>query len=220
MKPEAVTFDIGGIIYSDDVFKNSILGALREMVDHIDEIQFERVYLDHLKSQQGSLRNKLCQAFLGSLDHKDDLMARATKRWIFTENDLYTDAKNCIEMVRGNGCKVGIVANQATSVLDALTRDAISPLIDFLGVSAIVGVEKPDARIFQMALEQLGSKPALTVHVGNRIDTDVIPAQQLGMRTAWIMRGEANPEPTQSDLELADIALPSLVNLPQAIAVL
>ena len=58
------------------------------------------------------------------------------------------------------------------------------------------------------------------MHVGNRLDTDVLPAQSLGMRTAWILRGEANPEPSAADLATPDIVLPSLIGLPEAIAAL
>ena len=220
MKPQAVTFDIGGIIYSDDVFKRAIFGALVEIIGNVDSQEFDRIYVDHLKSQSGSLRSKLCIAFLGSLDKKDELMAKATQRWLFTESDLYLDAKSCIEDIRETGAKIGIVANQAETSLDALKRDQVAPLIDFFGISAIVGIEKPDPKIFQLALSELGSEPSRTVHIGNRLDTDVVPAQSLGMRTVWILRGEANPSPNDDDLKRPDIVLSSLAGVPEAIAAL
>jgi putative hydrolase of the HAD superfamily len=220
MKPQAVTFDIGGIIYSDDVFKRSIFGALVEIIGNVDSQEFDRIYVDHLKSQSGSLRSKLCIAFLGSLDKKDELMAKATQRWLFTESDLYLDAKSCIEDIRETGAKIGIVANQAETSLDALKRDQVAPLIDFFGISAIVGIEKPDPKIFQLALSELGSEASRTVHIGNRLDTDVLPAQSLGMRTVWILRGEANPSPNDDDLKRPDIVLSSLAGVPEAIAAL
>ena len=220
MIPQGVTFDIGGIIYSDDVFKRAIFGALEEIAGNIDTQKFEGVYNGHLKSQSGSLRSKLCIAFLGSLDAKADLMQRATARWIFTESDLYSDARSCIEKMRDAGCKIGIVANQARTVVQALERDGIANLVDFLGVSAIVGIEKPSPAIFELALAELGTPAGQTLHIGNRLDTDVLPAQKLGMRTAWILRGEANPDPTDADLKTPDIVLPSLVGIPEAIAAL
>ena len=220
MKPQAVTFDIGGIIYSDDVFKRSIFGALVEIIGNVDSQEFDRIYVDHLKSQSGSLRSKLCIAFLGSLDKKDELMAKATQRWLFTESDLYLDAKSCMEDIRETGAKIGIVANQAETSLDALKRDQLAPLIDFFGISAIVGIEKPDPKIFQLALSELGSEASRTVHIGNRLDTDVLPAQSLGMRTVWILRGEANPSPSDADLKRPDIVLSSLAGVPEAIAAL
>jgi len=148
------------------------------------------------------------------------LMAKATQRWLFTESDLYLDAKSCIEEIRETGAKIGIVANQAKTSLDALKRDQIAPLIDFFGISAIVGIEKPDPKIFQLALSELGSEAARTVHIGNRLDTDVLPAQSLGMRTVWILRGEANPSPSDDDLKRPDIVLSSLTGVPEAIAAL
>ena len=220
MKPNAVTFDIGGIIYSDDVFKRAIYGALEELAGKIDSARFEEIYVAHLKSQSGSLRSKLCLEFLGSLEAKEELMAKATALWKFSDADLYGDAKNCIEQMRAQGCAIGIVANQAATVVDSLTAHGITPLIDFMGVSALVGLEKPNPEIFQHAMSALGCAPEQIIHIGNRLDTDVLPAQALGMRTAWILRGEANPEPSESDLATPDIVLKSLSGIPDAIAAL
>ncbi|MEY4291156.1 MAG: hypothetical protein RL130_1098 [Actinomycetota bacterium] len=220
MKPSAVTFDIGGIIYSDDVFKRAIYGALEELAGKIDAARFEEIYISHLKSQSGSLRSKLCLEFLGSLAAKDELMEKATALWKFSDADLYDDAKSCITQMREQGCAIGIVANQAATVVDSLTAHGITPLIDFMGVSALVGLEKPDPEIFRKAINALKCAPEQIVHIGNRLDTDVLPAQGLGMRTAWILRGEANPEPSDSDLSTPDIVLKSLIGIPDAIAAL
>jgi len=58
------------------------------------------------------------------------------------------------------------------------------------------------------------------IHIGNRIDTDVIPAKKLGMKTVWVRRGEANPDPTDDDLKQAGITVNDLSNLPALIAAL
>lgn len=218
MKLEAITFDIGGIIYSDSVFKRSIHRALDELSGGIDPQRFEEIYNNHLESQSGSLRSKLCIAFFGNLDRKEELMKRATGYWVFEDADLYEDAIPCITHMKSLGCRIGIVANQAATVVDVLTSHQITPMIDYMGVSAIVGVEKPNPEIYQKALLALGTDPKKTLHVGNRLDTDVLPAQGLGMRTAWILRGEANPHPSSEDLETPDIVLPSLKRLPELIA--
>lgn len=218
MKLEAITFDIGGIIYSDSVFKRSIHRALDELSGGIDSQRFEEIYNNHLESQSGSLRSKLCIAFFGNLDRKEELMNRAMRYWVFEDADLYEDAIPCITHMKNLGCRIGIVANQAATVVAALTSHQIAPLIDYMGVSAIVGVEKPNPEIYQKALLALGTDPTKTLHVGNRLDTDVLPAQGLGIRTAWILRGEANPHPSSKDLETPDIVLPSLERLPELIA--
>ena len=117
MKAAAVTFDIGGVIYSDDVFKRAIFIALNKLSAGVNQADFDQVYNAHLKSQSGSLRSKLCEKFLGSLEKKSELMQIATDNWIFTPTDLYQDAKACVTALKETGAKIGIVANQpATSV--------------------------------------------------------------------------------------------------------
>jgi|FLOH01.1.fsa_nt_gi HAD superfamily hydrolase (TIGR01549 family) len=218
MKPDSVTFDVGGIIYSDEVFKRAIYGAIENFVDEIDPERFEKVYQDHLKSHSGSLRSKLCMEFFGSLDLRSQVMEIATSQWNFEESDLYLDAKDLIQKFESQGVKIGLVANQPKSVVKSLERDGILEHIKFLGISALLGVEKPDSKIFQMALHELGSVARDTIHIGNRLDTDVIPAKSLGFRTVWILRGEANPVPSRSDLEIPDIVANSLEGLAELIA--
>lgn len=217
MRPAAVTFDIGGVIYSDEVFKRAIFIALNELSPNVDQDEFDQVYSNHLKSHSGSLRSKLCEKFLGSLEKKSELMQIATDHWIFTPNDLYQDAKVCITALKESGAKIGIVANQPVSSIYSLKSDNLFELIDFLGISAIVGIEKPDIKIFELAIKELAVDPAKSIHIGNRIDTDVMPAKKLGMKTVWVRRGEANPDPSEQDLAQADITVVDLVNLPALI---
>jgi HAD superfamily hydrolase (TIGR01549 family) len=214
----AATFDVGGIIYSDEVFKRAIYAAIENYAGPIDANRFEKVYDQHLKSHTGSLRSKLCMEFFGSLDLKGEIMEFATASWNFQPSDMYDDAKKTIEELRASGLKIGLVANQPKSAVESLKRDGIFDLTDFLGISAVVGLEKPDPRIFELALTELGTKAAETIHIGNRLDTDVIPAKSLGFKTVWILRGEANPTPSQEDLKVPDIVAKNLINLAEQIA--
>lgn len=56
--------------------------------------------------------------------------------------------------------------------------------LDRLVDSGIVGVEKPDARIFEIALE--GTAPSEALHLGDTFTTDVLGARNAGMRHALI----------------------------------
>ena len=216
MKVKAATFDIGGVLYSDDAFKRAIFSALNKLTT-VSKSDFDQVYLAHLKSQSGSLRSKLCEAFLGSLDKKSELMALTNGRWLFNDDDQYQDGRQCLIKLKQAGLKIGIIANQPKASADRLKADDLLQHIDFLGISAIVGFDKPDPAFFKLAIKELALPAQEIIHIGNRIDTDVNPAKALGMRTVWVRRGEANPEPSKDDLAAADITVSDLKSLPELI---
>lgn len=52
--------------------------------------------------------------------------------------------------------------------------------------SAVVGVRKPDPRIFALGVEALGLKPEEVLVVGDSYKKDIVPAESLGCRVAWL----------------------------------
>lgn len=55
--------------------------------------------------------------------------------------------------------------------------------------SAVVGIRKPDPRIFLLGVEVLGLQPAEVTVVGDSLTNDILPAKNAGCRTVWL-RGE------------------------------
>ena len=55
--------------------------------------------------------------------------------------------------------------------------------------SAVVGIRKPDPRIFLLGVDALGLKPEEVTVVGDSLDKDIIPAHEAGCQTVWL-RGE------------------------------
>lgn len=58
----------------------------------------------------------------------------------------------------------------------------------FRGVieSAVVGVRKPDARIFTLGVVALGLPAENVLVVGDSMRKDILPAESIGCRTAWL----------------------------------
>ena len=52
--------------------------------------------------------------------------------------------------------------------------------------SAVVGVRKPDPKIFALGVEALGLKPEEVLVVGDSLSKDILPAESLGCQTAWL----------------------------------
>lgn len=216
---EAVFFDVGGPIYDDENFVSAVLAALDDLRaeqgrEPVDRASFRAVYDGVRTAQSGSLRRALAAEFLGDERRRDELHERTRHHWRHPAGSLYADVLPCLRALHGQ-VRVGVLANQEATVVDALRRDGLAPFIDVWGVSALVGFEKPDTALFGWALKQAGTTPATTVHVGNRLDTDVRPARRLGLGTVWVLRGEAAPEPTTEQLAEPDVAVPDLRGLPR-----
>lgn len=56
--------------------------------------------------------------------------------------------------------------------------------------SAVVGIRKPDCRIFRLGVEALGMRPEEVTVVGDSISKDIRPAREAGCKTIWI-KGES-----------------------------
>lgn len=97
--------------------------------------------------------------------------------------------------------------NMAT-VLREFNLDAL-----FLQVieSAVVGLRKPDPRIFTLGVEALGLQPGDVLVVGDSMDKDIIPAKEAGCMTAWLRGEQWTDAPV--DERVADIVLDDLSEL-------
>jgi putative hydrolase of the HAD superfamily len=92
--------------------------------------------------------------------------------------------------LKRKGFKLGIITNTVTSreehVRSALRKIDIEKYFDLVLTSVDVGHEKPDERIFMTALRALKVKPHEAVMVGNRISTDVVGGNRLGVKTVLL----------------------------------
>jgi 2-haloacid dehalogenase len=52
---------------------------------------------------------------------------------------------------------------------------------------------KPSLRLFELALNRVHAPAHRVLHVGQSIYHDVVPAQALGLATAWVNRPSARP---------------------------
>ncbi len=110
--------------------------------------------------------------------------------------------------------RLGVLANQEAWIRETLERDGLDGFFDFWTISAEVGVDKPDPRIFAHALTEAGAPPSRCAMIGDRLDNDIAAAKAQGMRAVWLLRGEAPDEPTPEQLAVPDAAVRTLTELP------
>jgi len=91
------------------------------------------------------------------------------------------EAPKALQRARAAGLIVGVISNSNGSVKRALEIAGLAPFLDFVIDSSVVGISKPDPRIFALGLEAAGTAPAETIYVGDSYFVDVVGARQAGL---------------------------------------
>jgi HAD superfamily hydrolase (TIGR01549 family) len=81
---------------------------------------------------------------------------------------------------------LGIIANQSIDILKILEVSKIERFFKVILLSSEVKIRKPDLEIFRMAMNLVKTGPENCIMVGDRLDTDISPANKLGMKTIRI----------------------------------
>lgn len=101
---------------------------------------------------------------------------------------FYDDVEPVLRELRSRGLRVGIISNWDTRLKRISDGLGLTPLVDFLVISAEAGMRKPDPRIFHLALEKAGVRPEEAMHVGDLPEEDAEGARRAGVRPILIDR--------------------------------
>ena len=88
--------------------------------------------------------------------------------------------------LKRRGYRLGVISNADGTVERLLDDMGLLGHFEFVIDSTSVGVEKPDPRIFRMALERMGIEPHEAVYVGDVYEIDVAGARAAGIRAFLI----------------------------------
>jgi HAD superfamily hydrolase (TIGR01549 family) len=105
---------------------------------------------------------------------------RQDNLWEHVEADVVPT----LEALRSRGLKLVVVSNANGRLKHLFDRIDLTKWFDHVLDSHEWGVEKPDPRLFQIALEQSQADAATTVHVGDLYHVDVVGARSAGLREA------------------------------------
>lgn len=101
---------------------------------------------------------------------------------------LFPDVMPAIETLEEAGISMGVVSNFEGWLDDLLVSLGLGESLPVRVISGIEGIEKPDVRLFELALERSGFDAADCAYVGDSIDFDVVPARKLGMHPVLVDR--------------------------------
>jgi putative hydrolase of the HAD superfamily len=91
-----------------------------------------------------------------------------------------------LQRLRTAGLRLGVVSNSDGRVEQALEAAGLRPYFDVVIDSTLLGVEKPDPRIFHAALQALGVAPEEALYVGDLYEVDVVGARSAGIEAVLL----------------------------------
>ena len=179
-------WETAGIDVPEDIFRQCYVHAERELarVRHIlPGDDFHTLLLKKARIELDELARVRPEALAG----KDaEAAAAAVARYC----DDY--ARRCVDEARpvlaalSERYPLVLVSNFYGNVDEVLRAYDLRRYFRGVIESAVVGVRKPDARIFMLGVVALGLKPDEVLVVGDSLRKDILPARSLGCRTAWI----------------------------------
>jgi putative hydrolase of the HAD superfamily len=156
------------------------------------------------------LRDRCAEAMRAALELPE--LDHATAREVMLaalEFRPFDDALAVMAELAAGGHDLLIVSNWDCSLPDWLGPAGLLDHLLAVVTSARAGAAKPDARIFEQALQLAGVAPEQAVHVGDSIENDVEGARALGIRAVLVARDGAAPEGVEAVSSLSE--LPALL---------
>lgn len=101
--------------------------------------------------------------------------------------DLYPDVVPVLQQLKAGGYLLGVTGNQPEGAAEQMK--ALGLPVDLVASSAVWNVSKPDPRYFERIAQEMDLAIDQIVHVGDRLDNDILPAQAIGMHAVFLRRG-------------------------------
>ena len=209
MKIRAIFFDAGNTLIHMDY--DAIAAALaREGVaaaaGDVQRAEWRaRVRLDAsfqpgASTEHPSTGERYLALLLDELGVRSAVTAAALTAWRRTynlPNGLWTvpepDAEAALALARRSGLATAVISNSNGTIAEILDTLGLGRHLDFVIDSSEVGVEKPDPRIFHIALERAQLRPEHAAYVGDLYSIDVLGARAAGLQAVLMDPGRCWP---------------------------
>ena len=124
--------------------------------------------------------------------------------WNSVVESVDPDLKANDHLKKLNDLKIpwGVVTNGYIFQHTKLKKSGVGELAPFYMVSGDFGCHKPCEEIFIAAAEKLNLECENILFVGDTAETDIVGAQKVGMKTAWVTMDRKYPLKNKPDFEI------------------
>lgn len=155
---------------------------LRETTEAIADGIYKRLGLS--EQMKDEYVDWFCQ---GAAEHLEN-----NRRWLETLHDTY---------------QLAVISNNFGNTRGWCDEYELTPLLGAIIDSTVLGITKPDARIFEAALSELGVSAAHAIYIGDSYAADMVGGKNAGMWTAWLVGNQEKvcPDATMVDVQLSHL---------------
>jgi len=105
----------------------------------------------------------------------------------------YPDAVAVLDELDRSGTPFHLISNNTDYLLETLDRLGWARRFRTVTYSQEAGAEKPDRRVFELALRRAGVAPSSALYVGDSWEADYLGATRAGMAALWVDRTPPTP---------------------------
>jgi HAD superfamily hydrolase (TIGR01549 family) len=113
--------------------------------------------------------------------------------------------------------KIGIAGQYGREIIDLLERHHLLEHFTYHLTQDDFSITKPDPRYLEQITQAMGVEPRECILVGDRIDNDIVPAKQLGMKTILVRVGLHRYQQPRIPFEIPDLQLDGIKGLAAAV---
>jgi len=198
---KAISFDADGTLWDfEKVMRHSLRHVLKElkkidrnaaeMLDIEKMIKIRNRVADELKGRVTNLEEIRLAAFRQTLEDigrpNDALASHLNQIYLehrFEDIELFNDVLPALEALRVK-YTLGILSNGNSYP----ERCGLEGMFQFVVFSQDYGVEKPNPKLFEIAVEKAGCSKQQLLHVGDSLQNDVMGAINAGIKYIWVNR--------------------------------
>ena len=230
MRRRCIFFDLGQTLVNEWPFinycDNKILELLNGFGERIDIKNYHAIRNNIIRNRNiglGSLTDlvrEVCR-LICPIGY-DTLILRRFEAEIINEGHLFQffdDTVQTIEIL-SNSCDLGIISNQTENVQRLFDQSEIKQYFKFNSISSDIKLKKPDPRIFMHAMSMINRVSEDCIMVGDRLDTDIRPANKLGIKTIRTTNSLFNLQKPIDKFEIPSHTISSLAEIPKVLNII
>jgi len=222
MKITTVFLDAGGVILDESGHEAALAGVAVEALAGIVDGYSEEAYWRDVEEAAGLYAPRIYQYVFWKylkpdLDAFDAVYEAFMARWRRSRPPLNLMAGLAAEVEDlARDFDLGILGQYGSEVLATLREHSLLDLFRYTRTQDDFSLTKPDPRYYEQVCRACGVDPRECIMVGDRLDKDVVPARQVGMKTIRIRVGILKGQESRIPFEVPDVELPGVAGLGAA----